>query len=316
LSNFNQKIAEVDLPGELLLPRHSQYYVKIAKFMPRVEIVQKHNTSARRIFIQGTNGKIYTYLVINDSGMMDARREERVLQLMRMLNGYLPKFKETNKRFLNFAVPRVIAVYPQMRLVEDEPSSISLIDVFRSHCKKNNLENDAPITLFYERLAAIQKRGTDINHLIHQEIFKEIQEKIVPKNVLKNWAIATFPTATDYWTFRKVFTLQLALWSLVEYAFQMTRLNAEMMYLHRNSGLVNISYFKFEIDDNNAETTIKRPIPFRLTPNIAGLISHLGIIGPFSASIIATARCFLQPNFQVKFFKVQREFILNFPRVY
>jgi len=26
--------------------------------MPRVEIVQKHNTSARRLFIQGTNGKV------------------------------------------------------------------------------------------------------------------------------------------------------------------------------------------------------------------------------------------------------------------
>jgi hypothetical protein len=26
--------------------------------MPRVEIVQKHNTSARRLFIMGTNGKV------------------------------------------------------------------------------------------------------------------------------------------------------------------------------------------------------------------------------------------------------------------
>lgn len=58
LSNFNQKTAEVDLPGELLLPRHSHYHVKIARFMPRVEIVQKHNTSARRLFIRGTNGKV------------------------------------------------------------------------------------------------------------------------------------------------------------------------------------------------------------------------------------------------------------------
>jgi hypothetical protein len=26
--------------------------------MPKVDIVQKHNTSARRIYIQGTNGKV------------------------------------------------------------------------------------------------------------------------------------------------------------------------------------------------------------------------------------------------------------------
>jgi transformation/transcription domain-associated protein len=58
LSNFSQKTAEIDLPGELLLPRQSHYNVKIARFMPRVEVVQKHNTSPRRIFIRGTNGKV------------------------------------------------------------------------------------------------------------------------------------------------------------------------------------------------------------------------------------------------------------------
>jgi len=61
--------------------------------MPRVDIVQKHNTAARRLFIRGHNGKIYPYLVVNDSGLGDARREERVLQLLRMLNHYLGKQK-------------------------------------------------------------------------------------------------------------------------------------------------------------------------------------------------------------------------------
>ena len=61
--------------------------------MPRVEIVQKHNSAARRLYIRGHNGKIYPYLVVNDSGLADARREERVLQLLRMLNHLLGKHK-------------------------------------------------------------------------------------------------------------------------------------------------------------------------------------------------------------------------------
>jgi len=77
----------------LLFSQHSHYYVRIARFMPRVDIVQKHNTAARRLFIRGHNGKIYPYLVVNDSGLGDARREERVLQLLRMLNHYLGKQK-------------------------------------------------------------------------------------------------------------------------------------------------------------------------------------------------------------------------------
>ncbi|KAL1464622.1 hypothetical protein WDU94_004252 [Cyamophila willieti] len=91
LSNFNLHTAEIELPGEYLLPKHSHYYVRISRFMPRVDIVEKHNTAARRLYIRGHNGKIYPYLVMNDSGLSDSRRDERVLQLLRMLNHYLAK---------------------------------------------------------------------------------------------------------------------------------------------------------------------------------------------------------------------------------
>lgn len=58
LSNFSLQTAEVELPGEFLLPKHSHYYVRIARFMPRVEIVNKLNTAARRLYIRGHNGKV------------------------------------------------------------------------------------------------------------------------------------------------------------------------------------------------------------------------------------------------------------------
>ncbi len=40
LSNFSRQTAEVELPGEFLLPKHSHYHVCIQRFMPKVEIVQ------------------------------------------------------------------------------------------------------------------------------------------------------------------------------------------------------------------------------------------------------------------------------------
>ena len=89
--------------------------------------MNKHGAAARRLYIRGHNGKIYPYLVVNDSGLSDARREERVLQLLRMLNHLLAKHKETSRRFLNVTVARVVAVSPQMRLVQDNPNSIRYI---------------------------------------------------------------------------------------------------------------------------------------------------------------------------------------------
>lgn len=72
-----------------------------------------------------------------------------------------------------------------------------------------------------------------------------------------------------------------------------------MMYVHQDSGLVNISYFKFDLDDSTGELDANRPVPFRLTPNIVEYLSTIGISGPLTASAIATARCLVQPNFKV-----------------
>ena len=54
LSNFSRSTAEVELPGEFLLPKYSHYYVCIQRFMPKVEIVNKHGAAARRLYIRSS----------------------------------------------------------------------------------------------------------------------------------------------------------------------------------------------------------------------------------------------------------------------
>lgn len=134
-----------------------------------------------------------------------------------------------------------------------------------------------------------------------RDVLKDIQKDVVPVTLLKEWAAATYPSATDLWAFRKQFTLQLALASLAEYVLHLTRLNPDMMYIHQDSGLMNVAYFKFDVDDLNGELgTSNRPVPFRLTHNVSEFITAMGVSGPFTASMIATARCFVQPNFKVQ----------------
>ena len=45
-----------------------------------------------------------------------------------------------------------------------------------------------------------------------------------------------------------------------------------------------------------------RPVPFRLTPNIAEFLTTTGVTGPLTASMIATARCFVQPQYKLPSF--------------
>ncbi len=72
------------------------YYVRIARFMPRVEVIQRYNCTVRRLYIQGDNGKVYPYLVLNDSQVALCRSQERLLQLLSMLNFCLEKEKVRN----------------------------------------------------------------------------------------------------------------------------------------------------------------------------------------------------------------------------
>ena len=57
---------------------------------------------------------------------------------------------------MNLSVSRVVAVSPQMRLVEDNVSSLSLLDIYKLRCAKRQLEPDTPVTRYYERLATVQ----------------------------------------------------------------------------------------------------------------------------------------------------------------
>lgn len=64
----------------------------------------------------------------------------------------------------------------------------------------------------------------------------------------------------------------------------LTRLNPDMVYVHQDSGLMNVAYFKFDVDDTSGELDANRPVPFRLTPNIEEFLTSTGNI-PFKISL-------------------------------
>ena len=52
-----------------------------------------------------------------------------------------------------------------------------------------------------------------------------------------------------------------------------------MILLHfvlQDSGLANISYFKFDVDDVTGELDSNRPVPFRMTPSIVEFVTSIG----------------------------------------
>ena len=59
----------------------------------------------------------------------------------------------------------------------------------------------------------------------------------------------------------------------------LSRLNPDILYIHQDSGLVNVAYFKFDLDELSGELESNRPVPFRLTPNLTELVTSVGVAG-------------------------------------
>lgn len=60
-----------------------------------------------------------------------------------------------------------------------------------------------------------------------------------------------------------------------------------------------MSYYQFDVDNETEAFAAPRPVPFRLTPNIIEFLPTLAINGPLIGSMIATARCFVNPSYKV-----------------
>lgn len=50
----------------------------------------------------------------------------------------------------------------------------------------------------------LQARGSQASHQVLRDIVKEVQNAMVPRTMLRDWALTTYPNPTHYWTFRKI----------------------------------------------------------------------------------------------------------------
>jgi transformation/transcription domain-associated protein len=347
VTQFCSSIADIEIPGEYLHSythshmtsathlgtsmttngsltsgpngSNTHYYVKISRFLPRYESVEKYNSYSKRIYIRGHNGKVYPFLISTELNFNDCRKEQHQIQLLRMINLYICKQKETAKRYLYFHIPRIVSLSADIRMVEDNCSSISLLDIYKNRMRtlssiksisalKQNQQQvtpilqlseagDLPLMRYYERL--LTNNVCPQTKQFYIELYKHITNIFVPKTVIKEWALNTYSDSTDYFHFRKMFTVQLALYGLVEYAFHLTRLNPDQFYILQDTGVIQNIKLKFDINESNYEFNSDRPVYSRLTPNIIEFITSAGLHGILNSTKIATARCLIQPQYHL-----------------
>lgn len=66
-----------------------------------------------------------------------------------------------------------------MRLVEDNPASLSLLDVFKISCSKRQIEFDAAIGRYYEKIASTQLTGNTVSDSLFIYRYWSLNQSII-----------------------------------------------------------------------------------------------------------------------------------------
>ncbi|RAL61698.1 hypothetical protein DID88_002766 [Monilinia fructigena] len=298
-----QKLDEIEVPGQYLLHKDkNQDFVRIERFMPDVDLVRAIGVCHRRIRIRGHDGSLHPF-AIQHPAARHCRREERILQLFRHFNGSLSKRKESRRRNLNFHLPLMIPLAPHIRMVQDDPTYISLQGVYDDHCRRHGVTKDAPIIFNMEKMKLLfeHKNKTPENSAIAKlETFAAIQERYVGPTVVLDHFTKTYPSFSEFWLFRRHFSYQYAALTFMTYIIHMHNRYPHKISISRATGSVWGSELMPCMAAGKALFHNPEPVPFRLTPNIQTLMGPLATEGIYSCAIMAIARCLTEPEFELE----------------
>ncbi|KAG1145231.1 hypothetical protein G6F37_006937 [Rhizopus arrhizus] len=301
----HQKFDDVEIPGQYLtLKDNANDFLRIDRFLPEVEIVRSYGNCYRRLTIRGHDGSLHPFLIQNPVARQ-FRREERLMQLFRLLNYIIESRKETRARNLSFYLPVIVPLAPNVRMVQDDTSYISLYDVYEDHCDGIDMHKDNPLVYFIDKFKKnvnahkdIVNQKTELLNL-RMEINDYIAANMVPSNILSKYLLKAMNSYTDYWMLRKRFIAQYATATFMTYIFSVGNRMPHKVMISRSTGNVWMTEFLPGWNTANPVFGNGEAIPFRFTPNIQDFITPIGIEGPFASSLMATARCLTEPDFQL-----------------
>lgn len=163
----HQKFDDVEIPGQYLaLKDNANDFLRIDRFLPEVEIIRNYGNCYRRLVIRGHDGSLHPFLVQNPVARQ-FRREERLMQLFRLLNYIIEGRKETRARNLSFYLPAIVPLAPNVRMVQDDTSYISLYDVYEDHCDSIDMHKDSPLVYFIEKFKKNVNAHKDVSVIIY-----------------------------------------------------------------------------------------------------------------------------------------------------
>ncbi|KAJ8545743.1 hypothetical protein K7X08_018326 [Anisodus acutangulus] len=281
-------VVDVEVPGQYFTDQEvaPDHTVKLDRVAADIPIVRRHGSSFRRLTLIGSDGS-QRHFIVQTSLTPNARSDERILQLFRVMNRMFDKHKESRRRHICIHTPIIIPVWSQVRMVEDDLMYSTFLEVYENHCARNDREADLPITFFKEQLnqAISGQISPDAVVDLRLQAYNEITKSFVTESIFSQYMYKTLLNGNHMWAFKKQFAIQLALSSFMSFMLQIGGRSPNKILFAKNTGKIFQTDFHPAYDANGM-IEFNEPVPFRLTRNLQAFFSHFGVEG-----LVVSAMC-------------------------
>jgi transformation/transcription domain-associated protein len=256
----------------------------------------------RRITMIGHNGTPYTFNVQMPAAR-HCRREERLVQLFRIMNCVLRKRKESRRRNLQFHLPTAIALGTQLRLIQNDASYVSMQEIYDDYAFKHGMTHEDTILQFCDRQRQLHDPAiprTDHRFIaLKMEIIEEIQAKMLPETVLTNYMIRNMADSESLWLMRKQFAMQTAATAFLTYVCCLNNRAPSRFHISRKTGQMYMTEMLPSFVNGQPLFHSAEAVPFRLTPNMQHFITRVGVEGVVTSAATAIAHSLTLPEFDL-----------------
>ncbi|KAI9394585.1 hypothetical protein POPTR_005G114300v4 [Populus trichocarpa] len=249
-----------------------------------------------RLTLIGSDGS-QRHFIVQTSLTPNARSDERILQLFRVMNQMFDKHKESRRRHICIHTPIIIPVWSQVRMVEDDLMYSTFLEVYENHCARNDREADLPITYFKEQLnqAISGQISPEAVVDLRLQAYNEITKIYVSDGIFSQYMYKTLLNGNHMWAFKKQFAIQLALSSFMSFMLQIGGRSPNKILFAKNTGKIFQTDFHPAYDANGM-IEFNEPVPFRLTRNMQAFFSHFGVEGLIVSAMCAAAQAVVSPK--------------------
>lgn len=285
LVDFRQTAMEIPGQYDGMKQPSPEQHVRLDRIDPQVKTFRRAARIYRELRFIGTDGKVYCFITKNSLSPVK-RTEDRMLHVMTSINRIMNKFKETRKRNLQLVTPTVVHITSYVRLISMDSSYVSFHDILDADCAERGKSADDLL------VELVSKQSSSP----YEDMRKAIGDKVFVK-----YFTLRLPSPAALFVVRQQFTQQLALHSLLNYAFLFIDRLPEHIFVSRSSGTIVSQEIALGLDSAGVLGE-KEIVPFRLTPNLKRFITSIGLEGPFKGVFGSAAAALVRP--QAHFFNV------------